>query len=129
MAQRSRVPKYRRHSTGQAFVEHRGRRHYLGQYDSPISKLRYSRFVAELAQAPIVAEQSLGKPSDDITISELIERYWLFAQTYYRKGDSPSTELKGLEYALSPLQNHATLESRNFGPFALPSPESDQGRC
>jgi len=32
-----RIPKYRRHSTGQATVHLNGRDHYLGKYDSPES--------------------------------------------------------------------------------------------
>ena len=42
------VPSYRRHSTGQAFVELRGRRHYLGiTHASPESRKKYDRLVAE----------------------------------------------------------------------------------
>ncbi len=45
MADRARVPKYRRHSSGQAFVEFQGKRHYLGPYGSPESRTQYQGFV------------------------------------------------------------------------------------
>ena len=47
-----RLPKYRRHSTGQAFVEIQGRRHYLGVYGGEESKERYQRVIAELCTRP-----------------------------------------------------------------------------
>jgi hypothetical protein len=54
------VPKYRHHKgSGQAFVQIKGRRHYLGVWDSPESKDRYSRFVAELAASPTAATLQL----------------------------------------------------------------------
>ena len=50
------VPKYRHHKgSGQAFVQVKGKRHYLGRYGTPDSKERYARFVAELAASPVVA--------------------------------------------------------------------------
>jgi hypothetical protein len=42
------IPKYRLHrGSGQAFVQIKGKRHYLGVYDSPKSKEAYFRFIAE----------------------------------------------------------------------------------
>ena len=44
------IPKYRLHrGTGQAFVQVRSKRYYLGRYGTPTSKERYARFVAELS--------------------------------------------------------------------------------
>ncbi len=45
-----RIPKYRRHKpTGQALVEIRGRRIYLGKYGASQSREKYHRLVAEFA--------------------------------------------------------------------------------
>ena len=43
----ARLPKYRRHSKGYAFVELSGQRHYLGRYGSKASKVEYDRLMAE----------------------------------------------------------------------------------
>ena len=57
------VPKYRHHKgSGQAFVQVKGRRHYLGKWDSPQSKERYSALVAELAVSPIPTPLPLTTP-------------------------------------------------------------------
>jgi hypothetical protein len=50
----SALPKYRLHKgTGQAFVQVRGKRFYLGRWGTPKSKERYASFVAELSAAPL----------------------------------------------------------------------------
>ena len=44
-----RVPKYRHHkASGQAFVEIRDRRIYLGQFDCEQSKAKYRQIIADL---------------------------------------------------------------------------------
>ena len=49
------TPKYRLHKgSGQAFVQIKGHRHYLGRWDSRQSKERYAAFVAELAVRPAI---------------------------------------------------------------------------
>ena len=73
------VPKYRHHKgTGQAFVQIKGHRHYLGRWNTPASKERYAAFVAELAVRPT----PLPPPRADsrITVTELADAYWDFAQ-------------------------------------------------
>jgi len=43
-----RIPKYRHHKpTGQALVEIRGHRTYLGKHNSPESREKYRRLIAE----------------------------------------------------------------------------------
>jgi hypothetical protein len=91
------VPKYRHHKgSGQAFVQVRGKRHYLGPYSSPKSKERYSRFVAELAAqrttTPIVT------PTDraGLTVVELAAAYLDFAEGYYRKNGAPTRTLDNI---------------------------------
>ncbi len=60
----------RHKGTGQAFVQFNGHRYYLGKWDSPKSKERYSRFAAELAVSPIVAKPTT--PASEITMVELV---------------------------------------------------------
>jgi hypothetical protein len=52
------LPKYRLHkASGQAFVQVKGRRTYLGKYDSDESRERYGRIIAELTANPLVVRQ------------------------------------------------------------------------
>jgi hypothetical protein len=48
-----RIPKYRHHKgSGQAFVQVKGERTYLGEYGTEESQERYRRFIAESCAAP-----------------------------------------------------------------------------
>lgn len=70
------VPKYRHHNgSGQAFVQVKGHRHYLGKYGSENSEERYRRFVAELMASAgppqTVAQREDARPGEGVTIVEL----------------------------------------------------------
>ena len=59
------LPKYRRHSNGQAFVQHksiltRDHRLYLGKYGSPESQRRYRQFLARLENTADKLELPVG---------------------------------------------------------------------
>lgn len=58
-----RIPKYRPHSTGQAFVEVKGERIYLGRYGTPESRRRWRAIVDELLEEAGAAdgEQDFSK--------------------------------------------------------------------
>jgi hypothetical protein len=47
MARSPHIPKYRRHSSGQARVTLNGKDHLLGRYDSAASHEAYRRLIAE----------------------------------------------------------------------------------
>jgi hypothetical protein len=67
------VPKYRHHKgSGQAFVQLAGNRRYLGKWNTPASKERYARFVAELAINPIVPVPA-PTTAAKMTVVELID--------------------------------------------------------
>jgi hypothetical protein len=67
------VPKYRRHKgSGQAFVQFKGCRRYLGKYGTPKSKELYAGFIAELAVRPAdISQQMPSIRPTDLTIVEL----------------------------------------------------------
>ena len=66
-------PKYRLHrGSGQAFIQIKGKRHYLGVFNSPESKERYSRFIAEAAVNPLPAPPPAAQ--EDLTVVELCRR-------------------------------------------------------
>jgi hypothetical protein len=72
------VPSYRLHKpTGQARVIIDAKHIYLGRYGSPEAEEKYARLIAEHLGN---GASPLGLPEDDhadITISELIARYWV----------------------------------------------------
>lgn len=69
------IPKYHLHrGSGQAFIQIKGKRHYLGKFDSPQSKEAYSRFVAELAVDPVPTTPTTT-PKESLTVLELIAAY------------------------------------------------------
>jgi hypothetical protein len=82
------VPKYRKHkASGQAVVTLNGRDHYLGPQGSKASKREYDRLTGEWL------ENGRSLPtgqSNDITVAELLLRYWKFAEGYYRKNGKPT---------------------------------------
>ena len=113
------VPKYRRHKgSGQAFVQVHGKRHYLGRYGTPKSKERYARFVAELSAqrttTPVVTATDRGA----LTVVEVADAYWQFAQGYYRKKDgSPSGWLAHIRLILRHLSGlYGRTPAADFGP-------------
>jgi len=118
------VPKYRHHKgSGQAFVQVKGKRFYLGVYGTPDSKERYSRFIAELASTPrpsIAPVHDAG--ADTITVVEVADAYWAHAQEYYRKKDgSPSGWLKHIHLVLNTHLGglYGRTPAAEFGPKAF----------
>jgi len=64
---RKRIPKYRLHTTtGRAVVTTGGREIYLGRYDSPESREKYNRLIAEwLANG----RTQTGQPAGELTVA------------------------------------------------------------
>lgn len=48
MSQSKKVPKYRRHLRGTAFVKFQGKTYYLGKYGTDESRKRYRRFLEQI---------------------------------------------------------------------------------
>ena len=69
----SAVPKYRHHKgTGQAFVQIKGRRHYLGKWDTPESKEALRRFRCRTCRpGPPPLPPLPPVPTAQITVTEL----------------------------------------------------------
>src|SRR5579884_2601811 len=116
-----RIPKYSLHkASGRAIVTLDGTDHYLGEYDSPDSKIKYDRLVAEwLANGRQRVQPVPQGPS--LSLNELIAAYWQHAQGYYRKADgTPTQEIETLRQALKPLiLLYGETRIADFGPLAL----------
>ncbi len=113
-----RTPKFRHHkASGQGFVELAGKRIYLGRFDLPETEARYHRLIAEWK----VGQQQTPTNNHEITIDELVARFWVHAKTYYRRPDGSHTnEVEQLKLAMRPLcALYGSLHVGEFGPLAL----------
>jgi len=85
-------PKYRRHSTGKAFVEWKGKRTYFpGSYDSPESRAAYDQFLRERFYSQRPAVSIPHRASGVVFVAELLDAFIDHAETYYGASD-PSSE-------------------------------------
>jgi integrase len=127
MSGRSRsVPTYRLHKqSGQAVVTLPdglgGRRDVLlGKHGSPESRLEYARVIAEWEAGG--RHRPAGVPQrHDLTVNELLLRFWHHAEQHYRHADgSPTSELTEYRYSLRPLRElYGHVAVGGFGPLAL----------
>jgi integrase len=131
MSRRSpRIPKYRLHKpTGQAVVRIQKRDIYLGAHNTPQSRERYDRVIAEwLASGrapdpPICVRPAgpgqMGAP--DLSVNELLLAYLKYAQQHYRDPDGrPTGEVENAKDALRPVKRlYGMKPAQEFGPLAL----------
>ena len=115
----ARTPKYRRQKSkpvARAFVELDGSRHYLGQYGTAESKQRYHQLLAERSAGMIGTLQKVG----EITVVELVARFWKHAKSYYVRPDGTPTILHRVKMALKPVKElYGTIPASTFGPNFL----------
>jgi integrase len=118
------VPSYRLHkATGQAVVVLKGRSFYLGKFGTTESKVEYRRILAEYLTLGNNAPPAQGSTKiPDLTIDELILKYWTFAEGYYVRDGEPSRELANIKDALRHVRPlYGETEVARFGPLALKS--------
>ncbi len=117
MARTPRIPKYRRHSSGQARVTVNRKDFLLGPYGSPESREAYRRIVAELLTRPAPPVDAAGP----LSVNELILAYWEFARRHYGFHEDPR---RGDRYCLRDAlkvvrELYGRTPARDFGPLAL----------
>jgi integrase len=112
------VPKYRKHrGSGQAIVTLSGQDFYLGPYGTKASHQLYDRLVAEWLES---GRHPLGVDSADITITELLSRYWQHAKAYYLKDGKCTGQIPKIKSAMKVVKNrYARTPAAEFGPLAL----------
>jgi hypothetical protein len=120
----TRIPSYRHHqATGQARVTIDGRDHYLGAYNSPESRDRYRRLIAEhLGRSPKTIAEDLHETAGEITVEELLASFWEDAQVRYLDPEQgrTSTELEAYKVVLRHLRrSFGELPASQFGPLKL----------
>lgn len=89
-----RIPKYRKHISGQARVTLNNKDYLLGPYGSAESKAKYARLLAEWQ----ASGSSFGVPVESYSISQLIADYLIYAKKYY--GKNAKVEITKLRPAL-----------------------------
>jgi integrase len=115
------LPKYRRHrASKQAVVVLDGRTFYLGPHGTETSRKEYDRLVG-IWQANGRRLPSSRDSLPDLTISELIVRYWQeLVSTFYLKHGRPTKEQETIKQAFRPLQElYGDTPAGEFGPLRL----------
>ncbi len=115
---RKSIPKYRKHrGSGQAVVTLSGQDYYLGPHGTRTSRLEYDRLVAEWLEN---GRHPLGVDSADMTVAELIVRYWKFAKSYYQKDGRCTGQTPGIKVALRLVRDrYGKTLAADFGPLSL----------
>src|SRR5262245_1780350 len=94
----------------------------LGQHGSAESLEEYRHVLAELGtHGGFFPVQSTAPTASDLTVNELLLRYWHWAEDHYRDPDgNPTRELENLKDALRPLkQFYGNGLAKEFGPMSL----------
>jgi integrase len=116
-----RHPSYRYHKARDcAVVTIDGHDYYLGAYDSPESWEKYHRRVAEWLAGDRRNASGASPSVAALTVSELVLRYFKYAQTYYVKNGRPTSEQDNIRQALRFLRNlYGSTPASEFSPMAL----------
>lgn len=118
-------PSYRKHSSGQARVTlydvGSGERKdfMLGKYGTKASRVEYDRIIAEwLSNGRRFSKAAVA---NDLTVNELIARFWKHAEQHYRRPDGTTTnELNDYRLSLRPVRElYGDTPAKDFGPLAL----------
>lgn len=112
------APSYRLHKqSGQALVTLNGKDILLGKHDTPASREAYDRIIGEW----IANGRQLPAAPADLTVAELVARFWTHAQRTYRDVDgNPTTELESFRHSLQPLLDlYASTQAAKFSPLCL----------
>jgi integrase len=125
MSRPSHVPSYRRHKqSGQAIVtltDAAGDRRdvLLGRYGTKESRTEYARVIAEWEAAG--RNLPTASAAADLTVNELLVRFWAHAEQHYRDPDGkPTNELNDYRLSLRPLRElYGHTPAKDFGPLAL----------
>jgi integrase len=109
-------PKLRHHkASGQGFTQLDGRFIFFGRFDDPATIEKYHRTIAEW----MAAGQQSKPPAEELTVKELIARFWIWAEEYYGRGPN-AHELSKYRRALKPLKTlYGESNAADFGPLAL----------
>ncbi len=116
-----RIPKMRHHKGRDqaAVVLEDGRYRYLGPWGSDEAQRNYDRLIHEWLTNGRRAPDAQSDPAG-ISITELVVRYFDFAQTYYVKNGRQTKEVANIRLALRTLRSlYGPEPADEFGPLKL----------
>lgn len=99
VSQMSTIPKYLKHSSGQARVVINARAIYLGKYGSKASKQRYDALIAEWLASS--RSPTFGLDSGQVLLQDVMLAYLRHAKAYY--GEQPNSDFHRIKAALKVL--------------------------
>ena len=120
----NKLPKLRRHASGQSVVTLGGRDFYLGRHGSIAATREYERLCGEwLANGRRLPHQWAGD-AVAVTVEDVVANYWTHAKRYYRKADgrggSTPTSLHRVRVVLRDLRRlYGETAAVEFGPPQL----------
>jgi integrase len=112
------IPELRHHkNSGQAYARFDGKFFYFGKWDDPKTAQNYRQTIAEWL---LGHSRKLTNPGD-LTVLELIDRYIVYAQSYYVDDEGKTnTEFHNVRIAARVLKNlYGHTLAAAFGPLAL----------
>jgi integrase len=115
---RTQNPKLRHHkASGRAYVVLNGKTLYLGNWGTEEAEENYYKTIAEW----LSCGRQLDTGANDVSVNELIARFWTHAESYYRAADgTQSRELENFRLALHRLkQLYGHSKAAEFGPRSL----------
>jgi integrase len=115
-------PRYRKHkASGRAIVTIEGKDIALGRWNFRSSRIEYNQVISEYFAAGRHLPPNVT--AGDITVGEIIERFWDHVQVYYRRTDgTPTSEICLFKSALDPVnQIYGHIRACDFGPLSLES--------
>ena len=133
---KKKLPSYLLHKpTGQARCRIDGRDHYLGDYGSDQSRIKYGNLIAKLAGGQVIDPIARVKSGSTHTksgstasmevdpgpsVGELCQTFLLHAETHYAKNGVTTAEYDCFKSAIRPLRElYSMLPASDFGPLAL----------
>jgi integrase len=125
-----RIPKYRKHRTGQARVTIQGKTYYLGKYGTAESRQRYRTILREwltktdrFAPGQTETAASSASPPSRTTVNEVALAYIKHAEEYYQ---SNPKEVEKVKLSVRPLRKlHGRTEAAAFDSLALEAVQSE----
>ena len=114
-----RIPKYRKHASGQARVTLGGRTYYLGKYGTKASKAEYNRLVGEfIASGGVIIPDDVG---DDLTIAEMLLSYIAWAKQNYRADGTELHKIKRIVRTINESYSRSNAVKFGFAQFEADS--------
>ncbi len=117
----SRIPKYRHHKpSNRAIIELKGRQFPLGKYNSPESKEKYERVLAEYLHNGRKIPHWLDNKCQRLSITSLIADYFRHVKQQYENDGSEPPYVNNVKQATIILKSlYGSMPVNDFGPRCL----------